>query len=231
MRKIPLILRLVPLAAAALASVATSPMVTDWSSVVSTSPVNGETAVAADVVPEVHLVPGDGDVGAPEGLELHDITGALVPGTSERIREGGELVYRFYPAAPLAPGDYELHATDDVTCYDGTQCNERTDNDEVRSTRLAGFSTISRPTVLAVTSIYGYDGFAVTFSQDMDPASAELMHVLDATGAELRVTRRWQPGSQRVIELVTPPGQTDVLLDDGVRAADGTAMQGLPAVY
>jgi hypothetical protein len=156
-----------------------------------------------------------------------------VPGTSDRVTENGEVVYRFHPAAPLAPGNYVLHATDDVTCYDVStagQCRARSEGD-ARETRLVSFSTESHPSVLAVSSIYAHDGFTVTFSQDMDPASAELMHVLDASGAEMRVTRQWQPGSQRVIDLITPPGQTNVLLDDGIVAADGTPMPGLPAVY
>jgi hypothetical protein len=230
-------LRLVPLAAAAFASVATSPMQPGAYQVIAQTPGLDESDVPADVVPEVQLDPEGSEPGdAPAALELHDAdTQQAVAGASERTDENGVVILRFHPAAPLAPGHYELRVSADSECgvptyADLTYC--RPEDGSADQNRVVGrFSTVSEPEILAVTGLYGATGFTVFFSQDVDPGTVDLVHPRDFDRKTLASTRTWQPGGTRVLEVSTSPTVVDLQIDDGVVALDGTPVPGLPAVF
>jgi hypothetical protein len=225
-------LRVLPLAAAAVASVATSRL-PESISITGATPPSGETGVSADVQPEITLDMDGGAAPAAEVLTLRRAgDGELVAGHAERTTPGGQaFVYRFVPDAPLPDGDYLL-----VLEIDGRELY--TDEVEALDPEASWsgpvgvrFSTVSSPKVRRASLYYGDGTGYVSFSQDMDVASlAAHMKILDATGDELPVTQTWLGDRLHTLQFTSQQGAADILLEPGILAADGSEMTGLPMV-
>jgi hypothetical protein len=231
------LLRLVPLAAAAFASMATSYVSEDVPfEVAALTPSLGASNLAAEVVPEVYFTPpADGPSAFSLALELHDAGGLPVAGYSDRTDEGDAMIFRFHPAAPLAPGDYTLTVAAGVECdppaLDAPVTCRFADGTDPQARVLGRFTVGSKPTILGATR--PTDGeIDLYFSQDMDFDALSRVHPRNSAGGVLVAEKRWRGGGTRILSVSADEDSlADLLVDDGVVALDGTPVTGLPQVY
>jgi hypothetical protein len=224
-------LRLLPLAAAALASVATSAP-SDELQVEKSTPFDGETGVPATVQPAMTIAAQEEAPEVQAGwLRLVEGGGGAVRGRVERTRLADDSGYhdtlwelRFVPAAPLPPGDYTLVL--DGAAYSGPDTAYAPDGPIV-----ARFSTLSRPVLLRHERLDSRQA-VVELSQpvDVDSLRAHLTGV-DATGDVLAVESLERlPGHRHRYLAGFPAGTRELDLADGLLAADGVPVAGLPVV-
>jgi hypothetical protein len=227
MRHFVALLRLLPLAAAALASVATSAPSVDIT-VYTVSPTPNETSVSSTIVPTVRVAIGAerGDE-APTAIGLRTLAGVDVAGSSQRSDEGDEVVFRFFPGAVLPEDDYELYFVDS-TWVDATFVNADLADlvwsypRENGNQPLTRFSTRSRPAVRFARQNANDGLVTVSFTQDIDPESVKDVKVF-LDGAPLDLAPIWFGGDLHVLEVAAPLG-VSILLDGPMIATDGTAV-------
>jgi hypothetical protein len=226
MRTIASLLRLLPLAAAAFASVATSAMIPTYAIDLATPPPD-ETAVAPGTVLEVLGVLQEGGSGeAPTGLGLRTASGQEIAGTTERNELEGGITYRFIPAAPLAPDAYVLYWVGSPGTYwyfndpDQASLVARYPNDGTIEP-IVQFSTVSQPKVRYAYLDTRTGTIRMSFSEDMDPATLDHVQVLDATGDVLTATRSWRGGAMHELELQAPVGAVSLSFEPGLLAKTG----------
>src|SRR5262245_5980829 len=110
MRNTSVLVRLIPLALAAFASVATSQMPSSLECSQPNPPAYS-TNVSPDIHPEFVVYRTDTSIPLPPvgALTLRDTANNIVSGTPERAElSDGSFVYRFIPSAPLWSGDFKL---------------------------------------------------------------------------------------------------------------------------
>ena len=235
MRKLTAILRLLPLAAAALASVATSPMPVPHLVISDPHPLARETGVAVTMQPSLALSTQGGEDGEEvalppiDALSLHRTSdGAVVAGHPViEPASGGYVIYRFVPDADLALDDYQLVLDlGDITEFnaDGLEF--------VDNAIVLPFSTVSRPTIHYAILANGSASAYLSFSQAMDPTTFGSIKLLDSAGVELVPTQVDYSSETFSLSLHAPPGVAHVLrIEPGLRAADGTEVAGLPLEF
>jgi hypothetical protein len=234
MRKLASFLRLLPLAAAAFASVATSAMIPTLQ-LDDVTPRPDETAVdpASELTVRGVLQEG-GDVSdSPAGLGLRTLAGQEIAGATERRALEGGLTYTFKPAAPLAPDSYELYWVGSpggsayFTDSDLATLVAAYPNDGVHEP-IVRFSTVSQPRVRYAFLYASTSYFRISFSEDMDESTLEHVKVLDATGDVLPVTARWLGGPMHELTLQAPAGAVTLAFEPGLLAATGVDVAPTP---
>ncbi len=222
------LLRILPLAAAALASVATS-MIPKTLTITSATPPPDESGASPDVVPTLRLsVSADGEGDVPTGIEVRDSRNALVVGHSERSEENGELVFRYVHAEPLAPETYFI-------TFVGSSNVDVTFADEglaalfsfpgADSAPVMKFSIASEPRLRYAIHDRATGVFTVSFTEDMDVSTLEHVKV---AGEQPQVTRTYRGGDLHVLEVAAPLGAVNLVLEPGLAARTGVPVMGLP---
>jgi hypothetical protein len=239
MSRLATFLRLLPLAGAALASVATTTTQPAVSySVIAATPPPDETAVASRIAPSLQLrLDADQAPDPSVKLQLYDAAGAPIPGsTVSPPVTGGIQDLSFVPEAPLPAGDYVLvlvgGAWGGAAEYEDSSLYAIASRYPFRSVgrELVHFATVSRPAVRLAQRDASGASFTLSFTQEMDQATLDHVQVLDATGDALPVTRTWQGGRLHELVVTSPPGGVTLSLEPGLAAADGTPVAGLPLV-
>jgi hypothetical protein len=220
-------LRLVPLALAAFASLATS-SIDDEYVLDGHLPLAGETAVVSTVQPRVTLsVIGEGEPPT-RWLGLRRAGGEPVAG--EVSRAGGSGVYEltFHPAEPLPEGDFEL-----VLDHDGQLQLGEVVGVPLADPFVVPFTVGSRASIRASAFVPDETTALLEFSQHVPPAAVrEHVSALDATGDPLPVVDVVLLDPVRhQLRITVPPGTVDLAIADGLLAGDGTPVLGLPYLF
>jgi hypothetical protein len=228
MRKLASFLRLLPLAAAAFASVATSAPPSPYLRVLRVTPPAQETGVSPDVALQVATTMEDGTIDdCPAGLGLRTLSGTPIAGTSHRVEVSGEIDYRFTPDAPLAPDSYVLFWVGSTGAdwsfddYEQSNLAAAYDGDTWPREVVTEFSTVSQPQLRLAYVDINTGTVYISFSEDMDASTLEHVKVLDATGDVLPAEALWTGGDMHRLELHPPVGAVSLLLEPGLLAASG----------
>jgi hypothetical protein len=217
------LLRAIPLALAAFASVATSAIEeTEYRfNVYDLDPADDDIDVSPAVQPSVWIVSRHDEPLEPWWIRLDDAVGSPVAGQAER--HGTQLV--FVPDRLLPPGDYRFV----LALQDGMAVDGRLDADE---TRLFVDFTVRPPGVLAST-VWDADraGVELFFTSRVEPRALQgFVRCVDSAGEELEVLALAPAASAMVrIEFETPA--ESCVVEDGLLDHHGFPIDGLPVRF
>jgi hypothetical protein len=230
-------IRLVLLAAAVLACMATSSMSASLT-IKSSTPSPDETNVAPEVVVTIRAEkPGDGSGEVPTKIGLRTRSFQEVAGTSERIADAiGGFIYRFTPAAPLPPDSYVAYFADHQDVFVNFADSDQ-DQLYFQHTRTGDrdpvieFSTVSEPKLLYAVESSTTGVVQLVFSEDVELGSvSNRLQLLDAAGGDVTIAGLVRRQDAHIIEVQPVPGivAASIVLQAGIVGVTGVEVSGLP---